>query len=72
MTAPYVIFFRGIEGLIDVAAAERLAKNRGCTAIFYRYTEWTEAVGRIAENSARLTTSSASLVAPRPMSWAAS
>jgi hypothetical protein len=26
MTAPYVIFFRGLDGLINESAAERLAK----------------------------------------------
>jgi hypothetical protein len=40
MTAPYVIFFRGLDGLINESAAERLAKNRGCEARFYRYDNW--------------------------------
>ena len=34
MTAqPYIIFFRGLNGMIDDSAAERLAKNRGCQAV---------------------------------------
>ncbi|MBV9971336.1 MAG: hypothetical protein JO228_15240, partial [Xanthobacteraceae bacterium] len=46
--APYVIFFRGLAGLIDEAAAARLAKNRGSTAVFYRYDDWREAVQHVA------------------------
>jgi hypothetical protein len=43
MTAPIIIFFRGLDGLIDEAAAERLAKNRGCMARLYRYGDWAAA-----------------------------
>jgi D-alanyl-D-alanine carboxypeptidase len=47
MTAqPYVIFFRGLDGLIDESAAERLAKNRGCDAVFFRYSDWSAAAVR--------------------------
>ena len=48
MTAPYIIFFRGLDGLIDVAAAERLARNRGCEAVFYRHDRWRAAVAYVA------------------------
>jgi hypothetical protein len=48
MTPPYIIFFRGLDGLIDVAAAERLARNRGCEAVFYRYDRWRAAVAYVA------------------------
>jgi hypothetical protein len=52
MTAqPYVIFFRGLDGLIDAAGAERLAKHRGATACFYHYGDWREAAQRVAANS---------------------
>ncbi len=51
MTAqPYVIFFRGLDGLIDEAAARRLAKNRGGAAVFYHYGDWREAAGHVAAN----------------------
>jgi hypothetical protein len=46
MTAPY-IFFRGLDGLIDISAAERLAKNRGCAAVFYHYGDWPDAVRHV-------------------------
>jgi hypothetical protein len=50
MAAPTIIFFRGLDGLIDVAAAERLAKNRGAAAVFYHYGDWSEAVAHVAAN----------------------
>jgi hypothetical protein len=40
---PYAIFFRGLDGLIDQDAAVRLAKNRGCDAVFYHYLDWQTA-----------------------------
>jgi hypothetical protein len=43
MTGPFIIFFRGLNGLIDENAATRLAKNRGCEAVFYHYNEWADA-----------------------------
>jgi hypothetical protein len=50
MSAPYTIFFRGLDGLIDQPAAERLAKNRDCVAVFYHYGDWSDAVARVAAN----------------------
>jgi hypothetical protein len=50
MTSPYIIFFRGLDGAIDVVAAERLAKNRGATAVFYHYGDWREAAAHVAAN----------------------
>ncbi len=47
---PYIIFFRGLEGLIDQSEAERLAKNRGCAAMFYRYAEWPAAAQHVGAN----------------------
>jgi hypothetical protein len=43
MTAPTIIFFRGLDGLMDVSAAERVAKNRGCEARLYHYGDWAAA-----------------------------
>jgi hypothetical protein len=51
MTAqPYIIFFRGLNGLIDDSAAERLAKNRGCEAVFFPYANWLGAAEHVSEN----------------------
>ena len=47
---PYIIFFRGLDGLIDQGAAERLANNRGCAAVFYRYAEWPAAAQHVGAN----------------------
>jgi hypothetical protein len=47
MTRPCIIFFRGLDGLIDESAAERLAKNRGCEAAFYHYNEWADAAADV-------------------------
>jgi D-alanyl-D-alanine carboxypeptidase len=47
---PYIIFFRGLAALIDESAAERLAQNRGCAAVFYPYPEWPMAARRVGAN----------------------
>lgn len=50
MTQPYIIFFRGLNGLIDETAAKQLASNRGCEAVFYPYSEWFEAAAKVVGN----------------------
>jgi D-alanyl-D-alanine carboxypeptidase len=47
---PYIIFFRGLAALIDESAAERLAQNRGCAAVFYPYPEWPMAARHVGAN----------------------
>ena len=44
MKQPYVIFFEGLNQRIDKDPARRLAKNRGCVAIFFPYRQWRKAV----------------------------
>lgn len=50
MIQPYVIFFKGLNGLIDKDSAERLAKNRGCEAVFFDYEDWTKAAAYVASH----------------------
>jgi D-alanyl-D-alanine carboxypeptidase len=50
MPQPYIIFFRGLDGLIDESAAKRLASNRGCEAIFFSFGNWNDAALHVKKN----------------------
>lgn len=46
----YVIFFRGLNNLIDEDGARQLAKNRGCEALFYSYQDSRMAAIHVVQN----------------------